>query len=31
MPKLLDQVRTVIRTRHHSFRTEQTYIHWIKQ
>ncbi len=31
MPKLLDQVRTVIRTRHYSLRTEQTYINWIKQ
>ena len=31
MPKLLEQVRTVIRTRHYSFRTEKTYIHWIKQ
>ena len=31
MPKLLAQVRTVIRTRHYSFRKEQTYIHWIKQ
>ena len=31
MPKLLEQVRTVIRTRHYSLSTEQTYIHWIKQ
>ena len=31
MPKLLEQVRTVIRTRHYSLRTEQTYIQWIKQ
>ena len=31
MPRLLEQVRTVIRTRHYSVRTEQTYIHWIKQ
>lgn len=28
-PKLLDQVRNVIRTKHYSYRTEQTYIHWI--
>ena len=31
MPKLLEQVRTVIRTRHYSLRTEQTYVQWIKQ
>lgn len=30
-PKLLDQVRTVIRTRHYSVRTEEAYIHWIKR
>jgi len=28
-PKLLDQVRAVIRTKHYSFRTEQAYIHWL--
>jgi site-specific recombinase XerD len=31
MPKLLEQVRNAIRTRHYSLRTEQTYIQWIKQ
>jgi integron integrase len=31
MSELLNQVRTLIRTRHYSYRTEQTYIHWIKQ
>ncbi len=31
MPKLLEQVRTAIPTRHYSLRTEQTYIQWIKQ
>ena len=31
MPKLLEQVQNLIRTRHYSYRTEQTYIHWIKQ
>ena len=31
MPKLLEQVRDEMRTRHYSYRTEQTYIHWIKQ
>lgn len=30
-PKLLDQVRTAIRRRHYSYRTEQAYIHWIKR
>jgi integron integrase len=30
-PKLLDQVRQAIRTRHYSPRTEETYIHWIKR
>jgi len=29
-PKLLDQVRTEIRVRHYSYRTEQAYIMWIK-
>jgi len=30
-PKLLDQVRTAIRTRHYSIRTEATYLSWIKR
>jgi integron integrase len=30
MPKLLDQVRQQIRTRHYSIRTEEAYISWIK-
>jgi integron integrase len=30
-PKLLDQVRNAIRTRHYSWRTEQTYVQWIKR
>jgi integron integrase len=30
-PKLLDQVRDVIRLKHFSIRTEQTYIHWIRR
>ncbi len=29
--KLLDQVREAIRTRHYSYRTEQTYVDWIKR
>ncbi len=30
-PKLMDQVRNVIRTRHYSYRTEETYVGWIKR
>ena len=30
MPKLLDQVRNLIRTRHYSIRTEEAYTYWIK-
>ena len=30
-PKLLDQVRNVIRIKHYSIRTEQAYIDWIKR
>jgi integron integrase len=30
-PRLLDQVRDAIRRRHYSYRTEQTYLHWIKR
>ena len=30
-PKLLDQVREAIRTKHYSYRTEQTYVEWIKR
>jgi len=30
-PKLLDQVRAAIRTRHYSWRTEQTYVQWSKR
>lgn len=29
-PKLLDRVRIAIRTRHHSRRTEEAYVGWIK-
>jgi Phage integrase, N-terminal SAM-like domain len=31
MPKLLTQVRELICVRHYSRRTEQAYVHWIKQ
>ncbi len=31
MPKLLEQVRNVIRLRHYSLRTEQSYVNWIKR
>src|SRR5262245_21708829 len=30
-PKLLKQVRTAIRTRHYSLRTEETYLSWVKR
>jgi integron integrase len=30
-PKLLDQVRAVIRLKHYSLRTEKTYLDWIKR
>ena len=30
-PRLLDRVRTEIRTRHYALRTEQTYVHWIRR
>jgi len=30
-PKLLDQVRDAIRTRHYSLRTEESYVRWIKR
>jgi len=30
-PKLLDQVRSVLRTKHYSYKTEQSYIDWIKR
>jgi len=30
-PRLLDRVRTVLRTRHYSARTEEAYVHWIRR
>lgn len=30
-PKLLDQVRQKIRLRNYSYRTEKSYVHWIKR
>jgi integron integrase len=30
-PRLLDQVRTAVRTRHYSRRTEKTYVGWIRR
>jgi hypothetical protein len=29
-PRLLEQVKNAIQVRHYSIRTEQAYIHWIK-
>jgi integron integrase len=31
MPKLLDRVRSLMRTRHYSYQTEQTYLKWIRR
>ena len=31
MPKLLEEVRDLIRTRHYSYRTEEAYLNWIRQ
>ncbi|MCA1607120.1 MAG: integron integrase [Acidobacteria bacterium] len=31
MSKFLDEVRDLLRTRHYSYRTEETYINWIRQ
>lgn len=30
-PKLLDQVRDLIRTKHYSIRTENQYLQWIRR
>ncbi|MBN1348559.1 phage integrase N-terminal SAM-like domain-containing protein [candidate division KSB1 bacterium] len=30
-PKLLDQVRNVLRAKHYGMRTEEAYIHWIRR
>jgi hypothetical protein len=30
-PKLLDEVRAVIRRKHFSIRTERTYVDWIRR
>lgn len=30
-PKLLDRVRSAIRVRHYSRRTEEAYVHWIRR
>jgi hypothetical protein len=30
-PRLLDQVREAIRTKHYSFRTEKAYVGWIRR
>jgi site-specific recombinase XerD len=31
MPKLLEQVRDLVRTRHYSYRTEEAYLNWIRR
>jgi len=30
-PKLLERVRIAIRTKHYSYSTEKTYIHWVRK
>ena len=30
-PRLLDRVRNELRTRHYSYRTEQSYVAWIRR
>jgi hypothetical protein len=30
-PRLLDRVRDRLRVKHYSYRTEQSYVHWIKR
>ncbi len=30
-PKLLSQLRTAIRVRHYSLRTEEVYVHWARR
>src|SRR4051812_1667136 len=30
-PKLLEQMRDVLRCRHYSYRTEQTYLDWVRR
>jgi integron integrase len=30
-PKLLDQMRNILRRRHYSYRTEQTYVDWVRR
>lgn len=30
-PRLLDQVRDAVRRRHYSYRTEKTYLHWVRR
>ena len=30
-PRLLEQLRDAIRRRHYSYRTEETYVHWVRR
>ena len=30
-PRLLDRMRSAIRLRHYSIRTEDTYVHWVRR
>ena len=31
MPRLLEQVRSIVRLKHYSLRTEEAYLHWVKE
>lgn len=30
-PRLLDRLRSILRTKHYSYRTEQAYVHWVRR
>ena len=30
-PRLLDRLRHALRTKHYAYRTEQTYVHWVRR
>jgi hypothetical protein len=30
-PRLLDQLRQTLRTKHYAYRTEQAYVHWVRR
>ncbi|NOY07323.1 MAG: hypothetical protein GXP33_00565 [Spirochaetes bacterium] len=30
-PKLLDQMKTIMRIKHYSLKTEKSYVHWVRR